>query len=261
VHPSISGQRLSAENRREPTPGRRSFAKGLSLALLCCVPLVTLAVPRIGSANKPVRLFVFVTTDIRAHALAQEMTAALPGIEVRVFGRPRELQAAVEQEAPEAVLARPVVLETLGLKPMLRGSRRGSSQERYVLLSVGRPLKPSDLGSQALGAVDLVGRNEMKAFVSRVLGGPAPKLKLVTTENDLLPLLQFGEVAAVLVSEQWVGVLQKKSNLDLKTTVLANTVELPALWYAADSVRASVEPKVRTWKSDLNSKLGVDEWK
>jgi hypothetical protein len=222
---------------------------------------LALLVTRSTRANKPVRLFVFVTTDVRPHALAQEMTAASPGIQVRVFGRPRELQAAVKQEAPDAVLARPVVLETLGFKPRLRGHRKGSPHERYVLLSVGRSMKPSDLGDQALGAVDLVGRNEMRDFVSQVLGLPAPKLKLVTTEHDLLPLLQFREAVAVLVSEQWVSVLQKKSNLDLRTTVLANSVELPAFWYAGDPARAGVEPKIRTWKSELNSKLGVDEWK
>jgi hypothetical protein len=83
----------------------------------------------------------------------------------------------------------------------------------------------------------------------------------VTTEHDLLPLLQFGEAVAVLAPEQWVGVLQKKSNLDLRTTVLTNTVQLPAFWYAGDSVRGGLEPKVKTWKPELNSKLGIDEWK
>ena len=254
---------------RRPHPAKCTERRGalrihrnrLLVVLLLCAVLLAVAMPRIGAADQSIRLFVYATTDIRAHALQQEIAATLPGIEVRVFGRVRELQAAVKQEAPDAVLARPVVLDTLGLKPKLRGFRRGSTREPYMLLSVGRTLKPSELGANALGAVDLVGRNEMKSFVSQVLGVPAPKLKLVTTEHDLLPLLQFGEAAAVLTSEQWVSVLKRKSNLDLRTTGLANGVELPALWYASDSVRGAVEPKVKAWKPTLNSKLGVDEWK
>jgi hypothetical protein len=76
-----------------------------------------------------------------------------------------------------------------------------------------------------------------------------------------LPLLQFGEAVAVLMPARWVGVLRNKSNLDLQVTNLSNTVELPALWSASDSVRASVEPRVKAWKPGLNARLGVDEWK
>jgi hypothetical protein len=256
-----SSRKPHPAKRAKRTGARRIQRNGLLLALLCCSVLLAVAMPRIGAAENSIRLFVYATTDIRAHALQQEMAASLPGIQVRVFGRVRELQAAVQQEAPDAVLARPVVLDTLRLQPKLRGLRRGSPREPYMLLSVGRTFKPSELGPHALGAVDLVGRNEMKSFVSQVLGVPAPKLKLVTTEHDLLPLLQFGEATAVLTSEQWVSVLKRKSNLDLRTTALANGVELPALWCISDSVRAAVEPKVKAWKPSLNSKLGVDEWK
>ncbi len=87
--------------------------------------------------------------------------------------------------------------------------------------------------------------------------GP-PKLKLVTTESDLLPLLQFGEAVAVLMPARWVGVLRKKSNLDLKVTDLANTVEL---WSSSESVRALLEPKIKAWRPELDARLGVDAWK
>jgi hypothetical protein len=206
-------------------------------------------------------MFVFATTEIRPHALERELAAALPGIQVRVFGRARELEAAVRQQSPEAVLARPVVLETLGRRPTLQGSKNGSTGEPYVLVSIGRALTPSQLGDQALGTVDLVGRREMAGFVSRVLGVEAPKLKLVTTEHDLLPLLQFGEAVAVLMPARWVALLRRKSNLDLKVTNLPNTVELPALSSSSESVRAAVERNVKAWRPELNARLGVDAWK
>ena len=231
------------------------------MALLACAALVVFSMPRVGTAGTPIRVFVFATTEIRPHALEREIAATLPGIQVRVFGRARELEAAVGQEAPEAVLARPVVLETLGRTPSLKGMNNGKSGEPYVLVSIKRALKPSELGDQPVGAVDLVGRREMKAFVSSVLGVPAPRLKLVTTEHDLLPLLQFGEAVAVLMPARWVGVLRNKSNLDLQVTGLSNTVELPALWSSSDLVRAAVEPKVKAWRPQLNARLGVDEWK
>jgi hypothetical protein len=217
-------------------------------------------VPRVGRAGPEIRFYVFASTDIRPHALEQELAAALPGIQVRVFGRARELQSAVETDAPEVVLARPVVLEYLNRAPALKGARHGSTGEPYVLLGVGREVKPPDLTDQAIGTVDLIGRHEMKAFVSRVLGVPAPKIKPVTTEHDLLPLLQFGEVAAVLTPERWVSILKSKSNLDLRMTLLPNTVGLPALWFVSDSVRAAVQPRVKAWSPALNGRFGVDEW-
>jgi hypothetical protein len=239
----------------------RYGTRALPLLAVVLVVLLGFALPRNGEAQSSVQVYVFASTDIRPHALQQELASALPGVQVRVFGRVRELQAAVQSNAPQAVLARPVVLEALGLQPVLRGSRRGNTGEPYVLLGVGRAPKPTELGNQPLGAVDLVGRHEMKAFVSRVLGVPAPKLKLVTTEHDLLPLLQFGEAATVLTPERWVSVLKQKSNLDLKATLLANTVGLPALWYSSASVRSTLEPKVKGWGQGLNARFGVDEWK
>jgi len=257
-HEKQSGFPKPAEAARRR---RYARARAFLLALLAVATMIVLSRPREGTAGTPVRVFVFATTEIRPHALEREIAATLPGIHVRVFGRARELEAAVKQESPEAVLARPVVLKTLGRAPTLKGMKNGKSGEPYVLVSIKRALKPSELGDQPVGAVDLVGRREMKDFVSSVLGVPAPKLKLVTTEHDLLPLLQFGEAVAVLMPARWVGVLRSKSNLDLQVTPLANTVELPALSSASETARTAVEPKVKSWRPELNARLGVDEWK
>ncbi len=262
AHPTSDHLATAAGSARHALAcGHRGSPRRRVLTMLSFLVLSAVLVPRSGSAHEPIRLFVFVTTDVRPRALEQELAAVLPGIQVRVFGRARELEAAVKQDRPEALLARPVVLDTLRLVPTLRGARHGTSWEPYVLVSVGRALKPSDLGNQDLGAVDLIGRDAMKSFVSRVLGAPAPKLKLVTTEHDLLPLLHFGEVVAVLMPERWVELLRRKSNLDLRTTPLPNSVELPALSCSSDWVRSVLEPRVRAWKSGMNARFGVDEWK
>lgn len=225
------------------------------LALLC------VASPRPGAAQRTPSVFVFVSTDIRPRVLQQELARAMAGVDVRVFGRIRELQAAMQNQTPAAVIARPVVLESLRLKPGLNGFRDGQKEETYVLLSVRRPVSPWEVAGKPLGAVDLLGRREMEAFASHVLGARVTKIKRVTTERDLLPLLQFGTVAAVLLPERWVSVLRKKSKLELETTPLKNKVGLPAVWFASPATQAALQPKVQALGAQLSQRFGVDQWK
>ena len=181
--------------------GRRTFAQAANALLVA----LTLIMPwQSAEAGAIPQLYVFATTDMRAYAFEQELAAQLTGVEVRVFSRIREFELALKQQSPDAILARPVVLESFGKKVDLRGYRNGRVVEPFVLLSIGTSTSPNELAGSSLGVVSFVDRQAMSAFVTSVLGVPAPHLKYVNAERDLLALLQFGEVRAVVLS-QWAA--------------------------------------------------------
>jgi hypothetical protein len=215
---------------------------------------------RDASAEDTSRLFVFASTDTRAYTFEQELRSEMPGVDVRVFSRLREFEQAVSKDKPDAVLARPVFLESIGKIVELRGQRDGYTEEPFVLLSIGLPLKPTDLEGKTLGVVSIVGRQAMNRFVSSVLGVPPPHLKHVNSERDLLALLRFGEAQVVLLSQWSAGKLIKTSQADLRTTVLTVGVGLPSVSFASPSAKAKLVGKFRTLSTATNRRLGVDRW-
>ena len=206
------------------------------------------------------RLYVFANADMRAHALENELEAVLPGVDVVVFSRIRGFEEALLAR-PEAVLAPRQVLEGFGLKPELQGYRGAKATEPYVLISNNVPLTPGDLQGRTLGTVDVLGRRKMEEFVAGVLGVPAPRLKHVTHERDLLALLQFDAVAAVLTSERWSVLLREKSEMNLRTTLLKNEVGLAAVAFHSPQAKNALESKIKSAGARLNNALGVTQWR
>ncbi len=206
------------------------------------------------------RLYVFVNADMRAHALEKQLETQLPGVDVTVFGRIRGLQRALNDH-PEGVLARTPVLESLGLRAELQGRKGGRDKERYVLVSNHAPITPRQLRGKTLGVVDILGRKKMDSFISKILEVPAPRLKHVTHERDLLALLQFDAAAAVMTSEVWAQRFRRKSEMNLRVTPLRNEVGLPAVAFGSAHGRGVLEGKIKNAGSRFNQALGVTQWR
>jgi hypothetical protein len=241
--------------------GRGWFARQTAFTItVIAITALLVLVGTLGASSKP-RLFVFANADIRPRALEQELEATLPGVDVTVFGRIRGLMRAVEEENPDAVLARRPVLESMGLGVGLQGYAKGSPTEQYVLMATGRELSPGQLQGKTVGAVDIFARQDMPGFVAKVLGVPSPKLKHVTHENDLLPLLQFDAVAAVILAARWERLLRSKSELDIRSLPLKEQVGLAAVAFRTSNGRSEIERSLKAAGQQLNSRLGVDQWK
>jgi len=197
---------------------------------------------------------------MRAQAFEKQLEAQLPGVDVTVFSRIHEFEAALA-ERPDAAIAQRPVLEALGLRPELQGYAAERATERYVLMSANAPVSPGDLTGKTLGVVDILGRKRMDGFVSGVLGVPSPKLKYVTHERDLLPLLQFNAAAAVVLSEAWAKRLREKSEMNLRTTPLGREVGLPAVVFTSAQAKAALDGKIRAAGRGFNDALGVTQWR
>ncbi len=226
------------------------------LVLLCC-----------SFGQQRPKLYVFMPTNVRPNNMEHFIADSCGLIQIQVFGRYRDLRDSVEAAPPDAILAPdPVVKSNLynTYRSTLKGMRGSSTREKYVLVSVDKKVDLSKVSELSIGAVDLLGRREMMAFISQMLGGAKPrKVEPVTKQEELLTILQFQDVDAIFVPESMVNdYFRKRSKMTLVVTELSSAIGLAVL-----SVKGDDPEKLRMLKdcfsnmpSTLNNKLGVDQW-
>lgn len=226
----------------------------LALQQLTGKPLVA------DGAVRP-RLFVFLNTDAKSGALETLLQQHLKQLEVTVFGRFGDFEEALAQRRPDAVLGRPLVLRIQEIPIHLQGVRGQSDREPFVLVSTGTPVKGS-LSGRVLGVVDMLGRERTEAFIAQLLKTPDIKLKRVTKREDLLPLLQFAAVEAVLIPSGGVKHLTERSRLPLQTRVMDDAqVGLPVVGVLTPEARSLVQQQFATLGPEVNLVLGVERWR
>lgn len=205
-------------------------------------------------------LYVFTPSRIRPVVLQEQLRDACPGIDIKVFGRHKDFEKQVRAKNPDAVLTKaPVVRHIGGYSVLLRGSRKGSVKEQYVLLSVDKKI---DLNEKkpAIGVFDILGRKEMKKFVGNYFN-PVPRMKRVSKMEDLLQLLTFNMAGAVLVPENVVPWFRELSNLNFAVTPVEKMrIDIISL---AGKKGAKVERTIEAMKkidSKTMSLLEVEKW-
>ncbi|WP_281559813.1 hypothetical protein [Thalassomonas sp. RHCl1] len=205
-------------------------------------------------------LFVFLPTQVRAKVMQQQISQICPELEVTVFGRGKDFRRQIKNTPPSAVLSLMPIIERLGsFDPVLKGAKNGQTREKYVIVSVGRPLTMQDIAQKKIGVVDLLGRKPMGEFIAGIFP-VAVKLKRVTKTEDLLPLLTFGSVEAVLVSESHFLQLKAKSNLNLVASSSNLTMSLVNLALSGANAKEKLLRCVSRFDDKINSTLGVDQW-
>jgi hypothetical protein len=213
----------------------------------------------LGDALAGPKVFVFYPSLARPLAIQEALSKRCPGLKITVFGRLADLQALVEREHPEAILAQNAVLKQFPeYRPRLQGSRNGSTTEDYVLLSLDKPFDAAKASTASIGVVGMLDRKEMDGFVADLVSG-APRLNRVTKVEDLLPLLIFRSVEAVLVSETNVREFQKKSQARLVVAKLdKGKVGLVAAGILGGE--GEILPALKALDAGTLSLLGVDAW-
>lgn len=205
-------------------------------------------------------LYVFVPTEVRANVMQEKMSASCPGVEVTVFGRSKDFHKQVETTPPNAILSLlPVVESSAAFKTTLRGSRSGANDEDYVLVSVNAAIDLKAVENKKIGVVDLLGRKQMQDFVTQLFQ-TSVKLTRVTKVEDLLPLLTFGSVDGVFVSNAMFEQIKSKSNLSLVATKLPMKIGLVSAALNSPDAKDKITKCVNAFDSELNSTLGVDKW-
>jgi hypothetical protein len=218
----------------------------------------------LGSAAAGAKVFVFYPSLARPLAIQEALAKRCPQLEITVFGRLADLEAKVEDDPPQAILAQSAVLRQFpGYPPHLQGSRKGSITEDFVLLSIDKPYDAANASAASIGVVGMLERKEMDGFVQGMVAG-RPRINRVTKVEDLLPLLLFQSVSAVLVSEANLQEFRKKSQAKLVEVKL----EKPKVGLLAAGLQAGSGTAERDILSALRaldpatlSLLGVDAWK
>jgi len=211
----------------------------------------------IGTARSDslAKLFVFVPSDMAIFAFQKLMSSALPDADIVAFGRYRDFESSLA-DRPDAVLTLQPVIEAKQLKAAVTGSMAGSMIEPCALVAVGKAVEAQSLDS--VGIVDILGHKGMKDLVSRIVGS-SPRVERVTKNEDLLPLLQFSTVDAVVLPERLVASLQARSKLDLRATRTVAGLGLPALSIMTPA-GASLVDKFRKLSGRANQEMGVARW-
>jgi hypothetical protein len=206
-------------------------------------------------------LFVFVPTDVRAKVMQQDISAVCPDIAVTVFGRGKDFRRQVKKSPPDAILSLlPVIDRSSNYDTVMRGVANGLTEEEYVLVSVDRALDLGQIQSKKIGVVDLLGRKPMGEFVSQLFQADI-KLKRVTKQEDLLPLLTFGSVDGIFVSERLYRQIKNRSNLNLVSTSLNIKVGLVSAALASKGAKEKIVGCLKKFDAKLNGTLGVDQWR
>lgn len=225
---------------------------------------ILLVLAFLGSAVAGAKVFVFYPSLARPFAIQSALAKRCPKLEITVFGRLADLQAMVESNPPQAILAQtPVLKQFPGYPPRLQGSFKGSITEDFVLLSIDEPFDAAASSGASIGVVGILDRKQMEGFVQGLVPG-APRINRVTKVEDLLPLLLFRSVSAVLVSEANMREFRKKSQVKLVDVKLA----MPKVGLLAAGLPAGEGDAERDILSALRSLdretlalLGVDAWK
>ena len=217
-----------------------------------------------STARAGARVFVYYPSLARPLAIQEALAKRCPGLEISVFGRLADLQAMVGREPPQAILAQAAVLSQFpDYHARLQGTRAGAITEDYVLLSIETPVDVAKISATTVGVVGILDRKEMDGFVSGLVAG-TPRVNRVTKVEDLLPLLIFQSVSAVLVSEANMKEFQKKSQAKLVEVKLDKAkVGLVAAGFKAGAADADKQilPALQALDAGTLAMLGVDAWK
>jgi hypothetical protein len=234
----------------------------MALPLLAALLWFLASLVSTAHAEPTGRVFVFLPTTSQPRALEHRLDGAADGLEVRVFGRFLDFNEAIRKEMPDAIISYSTVLRHMGKSVDYQGERGGKTTDAVLVVFVGDDPKNRDLASLTYGAVDLVGRADLPAFVAKLLALPHPaQVVRVIKYSDLLHLLRFDRADAVLLPSQALDRVQQATKLPIRV------LEVPSarLGYAAVSFRDG-DGRARTekWLNGLPRasmmELGIDRF-
>jgi hypothetical protein len=192
-------------------------------------------------------------------AVEASLKSNMAGVDVEVLARSSDLKDALGKGA-DAVIASSAVLRDHGLTPAMRGVG-AAAEAKFVAVSFNGEVQRTRLPSMTLGVVDDRGRKQTTQFVSNLIGAPKPKLRRVGKLEDLLPLLQFKMVDAVLIREADVTGFERRTEQKLFISApLGTATESVAVAFIAGGRRQVIERAVLGLGAEAKENLGVGRW-
>jgi hypothetical protein len=224
--------------------------------------IATLMLTAWGAAHAE-KLVVFYPTEVLPQVLQSKMEDACPGVSVTVFGRCPDVQARCAQDPPDAVIASALCVQQMpDYDIVLTGTRNGTAQASYVILSTNTPLDLAAVGDKSIAVVDITDRKSMESLAAAFFKSP-PKFKHVTKIDDLTPTLALNLSAGILVEDCFVDYCKRSS---ASTFIVNRLPDVSVRTIAVCAVRknsqapASIKA-VKTFNSAINGLLKVQQWK
>lgn len=209
-------------------------------------------------------LYVFFPTTARAKVVQSYIDKVCTNLDVTVFGRQRDFNNQIVENPPNAILAAPIVIQSMpNFDPVLVARRKGSVFEDYFLVSVKDTISLKALEGLKVGAVDLLGAKSMQAHMNKLLMTEV-KVKRVTKLEDLLPLISFAAVDTLFISRRTLEFIQSKTAIDLKVTPSDIALGIASVAIATNSKsdnEAIIRECIGLFGNQINDVFGVDEWK
>ena len=206
-------------------------------------------------------LYVFFPVTTRLRVVKEEFTKALPGTKITVFGRYKDFKTKIKMDAPVAILTKPAVIEQIkGYTIKLKGLRKGSVLEPYVMLSVDQKINPGSLEKISIGVFDILGRRGMKKFIKKYFD-PVHGLERVSKMEDLLPLLSFSMAETILIPEYFVNYFKTISKLNFVVTKVKMETGIMGLALKEGNATTALLKKFKVIDQKVNKLMEVDNWK
>jgi len=223
--------------------------------LLCCL-IVSVACRAESS------LYVFVPTDVRANVLQEKLSNLCSDLKITVFGRAKDFRKEIVKAPPDALISLMIIIsKNKTYTTFARGLKEGVTEEEYVLVSLDEPIDVNQIEKLKVGVVDLLGRKPMKEFIGELFQKEV-KIKRVTKQEDLLPLLSFGAVKAIFIPQSLYENIKRKSNLDLISTNVNIKLDLvSAALGSSPDAKEQFANCIANFDQNLNRTLGVEQWK
>ncbi len=206
--------------------------------------------------------YVYLPTTDRPRAVQDGLSGAYPNVSFVVFGRFQEFRQRVSHENPDAILTLPLISQEVeGYQTVLQGYAQGQSSQALKLLTVGEQTQIAE--EMVVGVVDLLGRRAMQEHTAKMLNLKSVRVRTVTKLEDLLTLLQFQDVDAILVQSSTVPFFINRSRLDLHAHALNQSrLGLPsiAIRVSGSGTGKRVKEAFVPLSSEIQALLGVESW-
>jgi len=206
-------------------------------------------------------LYVYYPSTMKSNVVQQKIQESAAGVTVTVFGKYSDFAMKAAMDKPDAILLKAESNQVLpGYSVVQSAVRTGGQSEKYVLLSVDKPIAAASLNNtMTIGVVDYNSRPVMQSFVTATIGSSA-KIKYVTKVEDLLPLLTFQMAQAVVIAESDLAFFKSKSTQNLVTSPLKSygNVAVVASKGGASSKSAQVAKKLTEVMPGF---MGSVQWK
>lgn len=205
-------------------------------------------------------LYIFKPTKEKATVVQEMIQKHCSDINITVFGRVKDFIDQVESAKPSAIISLlPVVNQYNNYTILSKGALNDVTQEPYVFISIDKPIDPKNIESMNLGVIDILGRKGMTSYIAELFGKKI-NIQRVTKTEDLVPLLTFNAVDALLISKSVFEEIKKTSELNFVETATELKIGLSTVATMNPEDQSKIKACVAKLPKETNAVLGVEKW-